>query len=71
MKSITTLLAMVIGLAMTNFAHAECPDSLPVHLLVDCIVVEGAGDEYDIQAALEYEEELKKAEASKQLASSE
>lgn len=42
----------LLGLAAVTTARAECPNSLPVDLLMDCIVVEGAGDEYPAEERL-------------------
>lgn len=68
MKSLISAISIVIGLGASCVAYAECPDSLSYDLLIDCIVVEGAGDEFDLQAALEIKELEKQVEAQKHVA---
>ena len=46
MKTIKLIL-IACGLFLSGQALAECPVSLTYDQLVDCIVVEGAGDRYD------------------------
>lgn len=43
-KHISFITAMVGSLSFSGFTMAECPNNLPVNEIVDCIVVEGAGD---------------------------
>lgn len=68
MKTLISAFSIVICLGASGMAYAECPDSLSYEVMLDCIVVEGAGDEFDIQAALEYEAMEQKVMAEKQLA---
>jgi hypothetical protein len=67
MKSFISAISIVIGLGASGMAYAECPDSLSYDLMIDCIVVEGAGSEFDLQAALEIKELEKQVEAQKHL----
>lgn len=71
MKKLISALSLVIGLGTTGMAYAECPSSLSYDVLLDCIVVEGAGGEFDLQAALEIKELEKQVEAQKAVASAE
>lgn len=68
MKSFITAITIVLGTISTGIAHAECPESLPTEVMLDCIVVEGAGSEFDVQAALEEEAIEQKVMANKQVA---
>ena len=47
----TTLLVLPLTWVGQS-AFAECPNHLPTKLLEDCIVVEGAGDEYPVEQKL-------------------
>ena len=46
--------AMVMGMTLmgSSMAMAECPVSLPIDNLLDCITVEGAGSEYPVEQVL-------------------
>jgi len=44
MKKGIRIIALVSGLSVSGICMAECPSSLSADELVDCIVVEGAGD---------------------------
>ena len=48
----TAVLLMLPLFYAARPALAECPNHLPTKLLEDCIVVEGAGDEYPVEQKL-------------------
>ena len=60
---ITLVLFMVVG---SGSVLADCPNSLPANKLIDCIVMEGAGDVYDSEITVAKQPESKKQETSKQ-----
>ncbi len=51
MKNLS-LCAASATLLLSAPVHAECPSTLPVKLLEDCIVVEGSGSEYPVEEKL-------------------
>ena len=55
MKSMMKVFAIVLGIGLSGSVYAECPDELPLAVLLDCIVVEGAGDDFDTETALQEE----------------
>lgn len=46
MKTVANSMVLVASLLGASSAMAECPLELPYQKLVDCLVTEGAGDEY-------------------------
>lgn len=53
---------VVVALQAASNAYAECPNSLPTELLMDCIVVENSGDMYDVKEKLKEWQEQQKSE---------
>jgi hypothetical protein len=49
-------------LSAASVAMAECPTSMPMPYLEDCLVIEGAGDEYPVHEVMsamrEFEEKV-------------
>jgi hypothetical protein len=52
MKTISSFVVLATSVFGTSVAVAECPLELPYQNLVDCLVTEGAGDEYPVAEVL-------------------
>ncbi len=46
MKTYTRICLFVCMTGMSNVLMADCPDTMPVQLLEDCIVAEGSGSSF-------------------------
>jgi hypothetical protein len=60
---ITLILFMLVG---SGSVLADCPNSLPANKLIDCIVMEGAGDVYDSETDEKQPQSTNHEESKKQ-----
>ncbi len=55
----------LVLLAAAGMARAECPQNMPTDELVDCIVVEGSGENY-VEWKAKFEREFREQQAMQQ-----
>jgi hypothetical protein len=52
MRHFIQSILIIAGLSLTGMAQAECPIDIPAALIIECIVEEGAGGEFNLSEAM-------------------
>lgn len=52
MKHFIQNVLLITGLGLTGLAQAECSIDMPAALIVECVVEEGAGGEFNLSEAM-------------------